>query len=83
MGYQDNVNVYGREYRKGGGSPIGESMPGTIGDSEQVLHDKDGYTPASSAEYDNIEVSSEKVAEGEEKVDTGDLSVNELLKLRE
>ena len=82
MPHQNNSDAYGWEYRKGGGGSIGESMPGTVGDSERVLHDKDGYTPTSSVEYDDVEVPSEKIKEGEEKTDTGGLSVNELIKLR-
>lgn len=83
MGSGDNTDAYSWEYRKGGGGSIGESMPGTFGDSERILYDKDGYTPASSAEYDDVEVPSEKATEGEETTDTGGLDVDELLRLRE
>jgi len=80
MGDYDNMDANGRVYRKNGGSPIGESMPGTIGDSERTLHDTNGYTPASN---DDVEVPADNAEETEEKTDTGDLSVTELLKLRE
>jgi hypothetical protein len=55
-------------------------MPGTIGDSERVLHDQDGYTPASN---EDPEVPADNAEETEEKTETGDLSVSELLKVRE
>lgn len=76
----NNTDANGRVYRKDGGSPIGESMPGTIGDSERVLHDQDGYTPASN---EDPEVPADNAEETEEKTETGDLSVSELLKVRE
>lgn len=80
MGNGSNTDANNREYRKGGGSPIGESMPGTFGDSERVLHDKDGYTPAASTD---IEVPAEEAETNEEKTETNGKSVDELLKLRE
>ena len=79
MSSGNNTDAYGREYRKGGGGSIGESMPGTIGDSERVLHDADGYTPASTPD---IEVPADNATETEEQTDTGGLSVEELVKLR-
>lgn len=80
MGTGENTDANGWAYRKGGGSPIGESMPGTFGDSERVLHDKDGFTPAASRE---VEVPGENTEETKEKTETGGLSVDELLRLRE
>jgi hypothetical protein len=80
MGDGSNPDANGLEYRKGGGSPIGESMPGTFGDSERVLHDKDGYTPAASTD---VEVPAEEAEMNEETTETNGKSVDELLKLRE
>jgi hypothetical protein len=45
VGSNDNTDANGWQYRGGDGHIIGESMPGTFGDSERVLHDKDGQTP--------------------------------------
>ncbi|MDS0258685.1 hypothetical protein NDI56_04580 [Haloarcula sp. S1CR25-12] len=79
MSSGNNTDAYGREYRKGGGGSVGESMPGTIGDSEGVLHDANGYTPTSTPD---IEVPADNATETEEKTDTGGLSVKELVKQR-
>lgn len=75
-----NTDANGFVYRRGGGSPIGESMPGTFGDSQRVIHDKDGETPAVTEE---VEVPSDETEETEEKTETNGLSVDELVKLRE
>jgi hypothetical protein len=80
MSDDDNTDANGFVYRRGGGSPIGESMPGTFGDSERVIHDKDGDTPAVT---DDVEVPSDETEKMEEKTETDGLSVDELLKLRE
>lgn len=79
MSSGNNTDAYGWEYRKGGGGSIGESMPGTFGDSEGVLHDANGYTPISTPD---IEVPADNVTETKETTDTGGLSVKELLKNR-
>lgn len=74
----DNTDANGWEYRKGGGSPIGESMPGTFGDSERVLHDRSGQTPTTA---EDVEVPSDLAEETEEKTETNGLSVDELIRL--
>lgn len=76
----DNTDANGFVYRQGGGSPIGESMPGTFGDSERVIHDKYGDTPAVA---DDVEVPSDETEKTEEKTKTDGLSPDELLELCE
>jgi hypothetical protein len=72
----DNTDANGRRYRSGGGKIIGESMPGTFGDAEQTLHDRQGQTPAVN---DDIEVPATETEEGTESVDTADVEVDELV----
>lgn len=76
MGSKDNTDANGWQYRGGDGHIIGESMPGTFGDSERVLHDKDGQTPT----YDGIdyEAASQEDVHEETTEDNG-LSVDELV----
>ena len=80
MGDGDNTDANGFVYRQGGGSPIGESMPGTFGDSQRVIHDKDGETPAVA---DDVEIPADETVKTKEKTETNGLSVDELIKLRE
>lgn len=77
MDSNDNTDANGYRYRKGGGHIIGESMPGTFGDSERVLHDKDGQTPAS--ETHNCEVPSQHHI-NKETTEDNDVGVDELVK---
>jgi hypothetical protein len=55
---------------------IGESMPGTFGDAEQTLHDRQGQTPAVN---DDVEVPATETEAGTESIDTADVSVDELV----
>lgn len=73
----DNTDANGYRYRGGGGHIIGESMLGTFGDSERVLHDKDGQTPAYDT-YD-CEVPSQNHINNETTEDN-DVGVDELVK---
>jgi hypothetical protein len=41
----DNTNAFNRRRRSTGNHSIGESMPGTVGDAQRALHDKNGQTP--------------------------------------
>jgi len=38
------VDTFGRRHRSEGDYAVGDSIPGTVGDSEGTLHDKDGRT---------------------------------------
>lgn len=79
--HHDNTDANGWAYRGGDGHIIGESMPGTFGDAERSLHDRQGQTPAVN---EDIEVPSTETEEGKESVDTGDVEVDDLVKrLRE
>lgn len=77
----DNTGANGWAYRSGGGHNIGESMPGTIGDAEQALHDRDGQTPAVDP---SIEVPAEETDDFTETTEDNGVDVDELVgRLRE
>ena len=79
--HHDNTDANGWAYRNGGGHIIGESMPGTVGDAERTLHDRQGQTPVVD---DEIEVPGTETDVGTESVDTGGVEVTDLVKrLRE
>ena len=75
--HHDNTDANGWAYRSGGGHVIGESMPGTFGDAERTLHDRQGQTPAVN---EDAEVPGTETKEGGASVDTGDLEVDDLVK---
>jgi len=77
VGPRDNTDANGWQYRGGDGHIIGESMPGTFGDSERVLHDKDGWTPTSDP--DDYEVLSHEDLHEETTEDNG-VGVDELVR---
>lgn len=76
MGSNNNTDANGWQYRGGGGHIIGESMPGTFGDSERILHDKDGQTPTFDDDY---EVPSHEDLH-EETTEDNNVGVDELVK---
>lgn len=76
VGNNDNTDANGWQYRSGGGHLIGEPMPGTFGDSERVIHDKDGNTP--TYDGDECEVPSHEDLHEETTEDKG-LGVDELV----
>lgn len=79
--HHDNTDANGWAYRGGDGHIIGESMPGTFGDAERTLHDRQGQTPAVN---EDIEVPATETEAGTETVDTGGVEVDDLVKrLRE
>jgi len=75
--YHDNTDANGWGYRGGDGHIIGESMPGTFGDAERALHDRQGQTPVVN---EDVEVPGTEREEGTESVDTGDVEVGDLVK---
>lgn len=77
MGSRDNTDANGWQYRGGDGHIIGESMPGTFGDSERVIHDKDGQTP--TYDGDDFEVPSHEHLQEETTEDNG-VGVDELVR---
>lgn len=79
--HHDNTDANGWAYRGGDGHIIGESMPGTVGDADRTLHDRQGQTPSVN---EDIEVPATETEVGTESVDTGGVEVDELVKrLRE
>lgn len=76
MDSKDSVDANGRRYRGGGGHIVGESMPGTVGDSERVIHDKNGQTPTHNG--DDFEVPSDEHVQEETTEDDG-VNVEELV----
>ncbi len=79
--HHDNTDANGWAYRGGDGHIIGESMPGTFGDAERALHDRQGQTPAVD---EDIEVPATETEMGTESVDTDGVEVDDLVKrLRE
>lgn len=75
MGKGDGEDAFGKRHRSDGTHNIGDSMPGTIGDSEGVLHDQSGFTPISEAGVEKNTVSET----GEEVTEDGGESVEELV----
>ncbi|MFW5950056.1 MAG: hypothetical protein ACOCR6_01740 [archaeon] len=79
--HHDNTDANGWGYRGGDGHIIGESMPGTVGDAEHALHDRQGQTPAVN---EDVEVPGAETEEGPETVETGGVTMDGLVKqLRE
>ena len=79
--HHDNTDANGWGYRGGDGHIIGESMPGTFGDAEHALHDRQGQTPVVN---EDVEVPATETEEGTESVETSGVSVDDLVKrLRE
>lgn len=72
----NNTDANGWQHRSGDGHLIGESMPGTFGDSERVIHDRDGKTP--TYDGDEYEVLSRE-EHHEETTEDKDLDVDELV----
>ncbi|MFC5133583.1 MULTISPECIES: hypothetical protein [Haloferacaceae] len=52
-------------------------MPGTFGDAERALHDRQGQTPVVN---EDVEVPGTEMERGTESVDTGDVEVGDLVK---
>jgi len=77
MNSNDNTDANGYRYRGGDGHIVGESMPGTIGDAERVLHDKDGQTPCCDG---STEVPSDSSRNFEETTKDNGVGIDELVK---
>lgn len=75
MGKGNKEDAFGYRHRSGGSHDVGDSMPGTIGDSEAVLHDQSGFTPA----WDDLVEKNTEFEEGEEVTESSEESVEELL----
>lgn len=75
MGNSNGEDAFGKRHRSDGTHNIGDSMPGTIGDSEGVLHDQSGFTPISE---DGIKKNTESET-GEEVTEDGGETVEELV----
>ena len=77
MGSNDNRDAFNRRYRSDGDHSIGDSMPGTIGDAQRVLHDKQGQTPVLD---ESVEVPSERQEnQTEETTETKGEDIEELV----
>jgi len=77
----DNTDANGWRHRSGGSHNIGESMPGTIGDAERVLHDRDGQTPTVDP---SVEVPAEESETCTDTTEDNGVDVNDLVsRLRE
>ena len=75
MGNGNGKDAFGKRHRSDGTHDVGDSMPGTIGDSEGVLHDQSGFTPISE---DVVEKNTESET-GEEITEDSGESVEELV----
>jgi len=53
----DNRDAFNRRHRANGDYSIGDSMPGTVGEAQRVLHDQNGQTPVVD---ETVEVPSER-----------------------
>lgn len=45
MESHDNRDVFNGRHRANGDHSIGDSMPGTVGETQRTLHDRNGQTP--------------------------------------
>lgn len=45
MDERPDADLFGNVHRSGGDHSVGDSMPGTTGHSDGVLHDQSGFTP--------------------------------------
>lgn len=45
VGPNDNRDAFNWRHRSNGDHSVGDSMPGTVGDAQRVLHDRYGQTP--------------------------------------
>lgn len=77
MGSNDNYDAFNRRHRSNGDHSIGDSMPGTVGDAQRTLHDKNGQTPIID---ETVEVPSEhQERQTEETTEDNGVDVEELV----
>jgi hypothetical protein len=54
MGTDDGRDMFGNVHRSNGDHAVGDSMPGTFGDAQRVLHDSQGFTPVHGTEIVSV-----------------------------
>lgn len=72
-----NQDRYGYTHRSDSSHSIGDSMPGTIGDSEGTLHDRLGEVP--TVERENITEPGQQEREDAKEVGTEDRDVEKMM----
>lgn len=75
--HHDNTDANGWGYRGGDGHIIGESMPGTTGDAQQILHDREEQVLAVD---ESIEVPAEETEQCTDTVEDDGVGVEVLVK---
>jgi hypothetical protein len=74
---KDNTDAFNRRHRSTGDHSIGDSMPGTVGDAQRALHDKNGQTPVID---ESVEVpSARQERQTEETTEDNGADVEELV----
>lgn len=71
-----NRDAFGQRHRSTGNHNVGDSMPGTVGDAQQALHDAQGQTPIHDPE---VHIPSERTEETQETTEANGQEVEELL----
>lgn len=80
MNNQEGLDRYNWEHRNDPDYQIGESMPGTIGDSEGTLHDRLGAQPTYEEKVEVFEPGQKaRQRQEEKKSETEEVSVKELV----
>lgn len=73
----DNRDAFNWRHRSNGDHSIGDSMPGTVGDAQRILHDRQGQTPVVD---ETVEVPSEQQEhQTEETTETNGEDVEDLV----
>lgn len=77
MEKDDNTSPVGGKRRSNGDHAIGDSMPGTVGDAQRVLHDRNGQTPV---DEDIVLDTANEERQNQESVEDEDIDVKSLVK---
>jgi len=73
----DDRDAFGRRHRATGNHKIGDSRPGTVGDAERILHERQGQLPTIDR---SAEVPSEShEQETEEKTTADGVDIDDLV----
>lgn len=76
MERDDNTSPVGGRRRANGDHAVGDSMPGTVGDAQRVLHDRNGETPV---DEDVVLDTADEERKNRETVEDDTLEVERLL----
>ena len=79
MSHHDNRDRYDRVHRSDPHHDVGDSMPGTVGDSEGTLHDRLGEIPSVEEDVEVYEPGQQARQDERESTSDEDVSVEKLV----